>query len=126
MANPRITVKERGLIKGALRRVFSRSDLRKEALSKSIIYHVDTTRPRVKKWSLCPECKQPTPSYLMQVDHIIPVVALDGRFEDMTLDQLADNLWCVSSNLLAICTPCHKLKSKAEAKIRRLNKKKGK
>lgn len=126
MANPRITVKERNLIKGALRRVFSRSDLRKEALSKSIVHHIDTTRPRVKKWSRCPQCNQATPTYQMQVDHKLPIIPVDSKLEDMNFDEVIDRIWCVSNNLVAICKPCHIIKTSSENKERRLNKKKGK
>jgi hypothetical protein len=48
MNNPRVTSKERGLLKGAIRRVFSRSDLRRKVIELSRIDHTDSTRPRVK------------------------------------------------------------------------------
>lgn len=118
MNNLKISVKERNLIKGAIRRVFSRSDLRKEALIKSIITYYDESRKRVTKWSRCPICTQPTPTYTMEVDHVIPVVPLDKNLEDMTWDELVNNVWCDAENLVAICKPCHKIKSGQERKLR--------
>lgn len=111
--------KERGLIKGAIRRVFSRSELRKEALSNSSIVHADPERPRVKKWSKCPICLSMTPTYKMQVDHIVPVIGLTETLEDLSWDLLVDRIWCSKENLKAICLICHKAKSKLENKERR-------
>ena len=121
--NPRITAKERGLIKGALRRVFSRSDLRKQALDASRVTHTDPSRPRVTKWSKCPNCEKFIPTYLMEVDHLLPVIPIDSSVQEIALDVLIDNIWCISDNLVAICKDCHKLKSKAENKLRRQLKK---
>ena len=123
MLNTKITNKERNLLKGAIRRVFSRSDLRKEALQKSIIQHSDPDRKRVTKWSKCPICGQPTPTYLMEVDHLKPVVPIGKNLEDMTWDELVNNIWCEASNLMAVCKPCHKIKSGQERKLRVLFKK---
>lgn len=121
--NPRISPQERGLIKGAIRRVFGRSALRQQAIEKTRIQYVDPTRKRVTKWSQCPMCEQPVPSYLLEVDHILPVIPLDSSLEEMAWDVLIDNLWCVTDNLRAICKSCHLTKTKEEDKIRRVNKK---
>ncbi len=120
--NPRLTAKDRGLIKGALRRVFSRSDLRKQALEASRVEHVDPTRLRVKKWSRCPSCASYTPTYLMEVDHVLPVIPIDSTLELMTADELVSRIWCDATNLLAMCKGCHKIKTKAENKARRAKK----
>lgn len=117
--NPRITKKERGLIKGALRRVFSRSELRKKILDTADIDHTDSTRPRVKKWSKCPVCLTISPKYLMVVDHIEPVVRIEESFENMSVDTVVDRLWCEQKNLQPICPSCHNIKSKTENKSRR-------
>ncbi len=115
--------KEKQLVKGAIRRVFSRSELRKLVMEQSKITYTDPNRPRVKKWSKCPECKQLTPTYLMEVDHILPVVGLSEKLEDLSWDTLIDRVWCSIDNLKAICKVCHKIKSKAEQKERRRLKK---
>ncbi len=115
--------KERNLIKGALRRVFSRSEVRLEALKKNRIEHSDPTRPRVTKWAWCSECGLIEAAYQMQVDHINPVIDLHQSLDDMTWDQVVGRLWCDLSNLAVICKPCHKLKSKIENQERRRIKK---
>lgn len=123
MKNPRISKKEAGLIKGSLRRVFSRSDLRRAVIEAVAINHVDPTRPRVKKWSQCQSCKQPTPRYLMECDHIIPLIPLDKTLEDLDWNTLINRLWCDILNLQAICQSCHKLKCSLERKARNAYKK---
>ena len=85
--------------------------------------YVDPARPRVKKWSICPECKEYTPTYLMQVDHIKPIISLNETLEDLTWDELVDRIWCNHENLRAVCKPCHKIKTKEENKERRRIKK---
>lgn len=119
MRNPRVTKKELGLIKGALRRVFSRSELRKQALDAYTIDHYDSERPRVTKWAWCPECGQIYPRYLTQVDHQLPIIAINETLEDLTFDELVNRLWCDLSNLKAMDKDCHKEKTKAENKARR-------
>lgn len=124
MKNDRISKRERGLIKGALRRVFSRSDLRRQVIEACVFHgYTDPTRPRVKTWCICQGCKTLEPKSYMVVDHIIPVVPLDSSFEEMTLEELIDRLWCNISNLQALCESCHLSKSSSETKIRRANKK---
>lgn len=119
MKNP-VNPKERNLIKGALRRVFSRSDLRRQALARVYVPgHVDAERPRVTKWSICQECHQFIPQYLMQVDHTLPVIPLDKSLEDLAWDEVVDRMWCDLDNLTPLCKPCHKLKSSAETKLRK-------
>lgn len=68
-------------------------------------------------------CKEKTPTYLMEVDHVTPIIPLDSSLEHLTADELIDRIWCDASNLLAICKPCHKIKTKAESSSRRLYKK---
>src|SRR5579859_4509761 len=114
-----MSAKERNLVKGAIRRVFSRSDLRRSVIESSVIKFLDPNRPRVKKWSLCPICKTNIPTYLMEVDHINPIVPLDKTLEDLSWDFLIDSIWCDKMNLKAICKDCHKVKTAAERKARR-------
>ena|ERR1700677_28804 len=124
MNNSRMTKKEMGLLKGAIRRVFSRSELRKKVLDTVKIEHSDPDRPRVRKWSRCPECKQPTASYQMQLDHTIPVIYIGETLQDLSWNVLIDErIWCEESNLRPLCLTCHKLKSKLEGVQRRKAKK---
>ena len=119
----RVTSKELNLIKGAFRRVFSRSELRRSAINKIKIKHEDPTRKRVKNWGQCPLCNKIDAISNFDVDHINPVIPLDRTMNDMSLEELADRVFCDESNLLAICQTCHHRKSSCEMKIRRANKK---
>ena len=124
MQNPRITNKERGLLKGAIRRCFSRSDLRQKVINASVIKgHIDRTRPRVKTWCKCALCGNAEAKSNMQCDHRIPVIPLDTALTDMSWDDLIDNLWCDIKNLDAVCENCHHVKTKQENAIRRSFKK---
>lgn len=125
MKNSRITAKERGLLKGAIRRVFSRSDLRKQAVEENRVNYSDPNRPRVKKWSVCHQCDKFIPTYLIEIDHRVPIIPVDKSLEDMSWDDLVDRIWCDSDNLNTLCKDCHKVKTKAENKERRAYKKKG-
>lgn len=116
--------KERNLVKGALRRVFSRSELRHKALSLASIgdYH-HPGRPRVTKWGKCSNCQNMEPLYLMQVDHIDPIIPVKNTLEEMNWDEVIERMWCTVENLAVVCKPCHQLKTKTENKERRRLKK---
>lgn len=122
-SNPRITKKERALLMGAVRRVFSRSELRAKVIATAAISHTDVSRPRVRKWGRCSQCKEPTAQYQLQCDHISPIVSVDLTLEQMSWDTVVDRTWCVENNLQAICIPCHYEKSRAENKERRRRRK---
>lgn len=119
--------KERNLVKAAIRRVFSRSELRRRAIEKALVKdYADPQRPRVTKWGRCAECGNMEPLYKMQVDHKAPVQPLGVTLEEMTWDELVDRVWCDERNLQTICVACHSKKSKAEnAERRRIKKAKG-
>jgi 5-methylcytosine-specific restriction endonuclease McrA len=120
----RISKKERNLIKGAIRRVFSRSELRRKVVDNSIVLcYTNPERPKVKTWCLCAICKQPEAKSYVEVDHIEPVIPLGKSMEDMSLDEVADRIWCEINNLQVVCPACHKEKTKAERKLRHLAKK---
>ena len=121
--NKRITPRERGLLKGAIRRVFSRSELRNSIITASIVKHSDPSRPRVKVWAKCAACGKPDAKSYMAVDHIDPVIPPNSSFEELGLDGTVDRLWCDPENLQAICEECHSTKTKAEAKERKARKK---
>lgn len=116
--------KERNLIKGAIRRVFSRSELRRKILDKVIVkdYH-DPSRKRVTRWGRCAECNKLEPAYLLEVDHELPIVPIGMTLEEMDWDQVISNVWCDERNLRALCKPCHKQKTKLEGVERRKIKK---
>lgn len=125
MRNSRITNKERNALKGAVRRVFSRSELRLLVLKASTIKgYADSKRPRVTRWSSCNLCKVVDASYKMNVDHIDPIIPVDNTLEGMSWDTVIDRTWCESVNLQVLCEGCHKEKTKKERKERTLNKRK--
>lgn len=123
MKNPRISPQEHGLIIAAIRRVFSRSDLRRTVVEGKRIDNNDVSRPRVTRWSICEGCQQAVPTYTTEVDHVDPVVPLDRAGADMPYDEIIDRIWCDPNNLAVLCKPCHALKTADEGKIRRANKK---
>ena len=119
--------KERNLIKGALRRVFSRSELRRRALDAAVIkdYH-DPNRKRVTRWGKCAVCGKMEPAYLLEIDHKDPIIPVGETLEEQTWDKIIDNVWCDERNLQALCGNCHDIKTKAEnSERRRLKKEKG-
>lgn len=111
--------KERGLLKGAIRRVFSRSELRRKVIELSRIDYTDPQRPRVTKWSRCDYCYAPVPTYLIEVDHVCPIIPINKTLEDMDWDALVNNVWCGIENLRPSCKECHRIKTKAENVERR-------
>lgn len=118
MQNPRITAKERGLIKGAIRRAFSRSDLRQKIMARARIEHSDPAKPRCKKWIKCEVCKSPSPEWSSDVDHIDPLIPIGKTMAEMSMDELIDRTWCPEENLQAICSDCHDVKTKKEREER--------
>lgn len=107
------------LILAALRRAFSRSDIRKRVADKHRIEHEDPKHPRCKKWSWCNNCGQVIPTWRTDVDHISPVVPLDKYTYDMTPHEMLDAIWCDDKNLDFICHTCHDRKSSSESKMRK-------
>ncbi len=122
--NPRITKRDRGLLEGAIRRVFSRSELRRKILEKSLVKeYQDPSRKRVTRWGKCAECGKIEAAYQLEIDHEPPRIRLDESSSELTLDELVDRAWCDESKMRAICQPCHKIKSALENKERRRIKK---
>lgn len=117
--NSRISAKERRLLKGAIRRVFSRSELRRKVVEEATITHCDLKCPRVTKWGRCARCRKPIARYQLEVDHLHPIVPLNTTLEKMSWDHLIDNVWCDSKDLNAVCKPCHKEKTRVENALRR-------
>lgn len=116
--------KERNLLKGSMRRLFGRSELRRSVIDKAIVSgYSDPARKAVKFWVKCEECGKMEAKSNVQVDHREPLIPLDSSLEEMSWDEVVSRLWCDESNLQIICKPCHRLKSKAENKERRRLKK---
>lgn len=130
--NPRMTKQDISLAASAIRRVFSRSELRRRVLEAAIVSHSDPSRPRVKCWVQCAKCKQPQAKSSVEVDHNRePVIPIDSSLHAVIgsisgWDYLFDRIWCDNSNLQVLCESCHDRKSQEENKIRRRNKKNAK
>ncbi len=124
-SSSRLTNKERNLLKGAARRVFSRSEVRAQVLARTIVAnHIDLSRPRVKTWCKCEKCGKLEAKSNIEVDHIQPVIPLDKTLTDLSWDELIEErIWCDISNLWGLCIPCHDEKTKEEKKERTLIKK---
>lgn len=120
MNNPRLTHVDRALLKAAIRRVFSRSELRLSVLKSAITTRIkDENRTRVKTWYVCFQCYKPFAGYEMQIDHVIPIVRVNETLQELDFNILVDRIWCDKDNLQAICLTCHKQKSKLENTERR-------
>ncbi len=115
----RLTAKDRGLVVSAIKRAFSRSELRKAVLNESIVEgHTDLSRPRVKTWCRCACCGKLDAKSYMQVDHIDPIIPVNLQAIDLTPNEIVLRTWCDKSNLQALNVNCHKVKSAAEMKER--------
>jgi len=116
--------KERNLLKGAMRRLFGRSDIRHSVIGKAIVKgYKDPSRKAVKFWVQCSVCLKMEAKSNVQVDHIVPLIPVGKRLEDMEWDDVVNRLWCDESNLQIMCKPCHKQKTKIENQERRRLKK---
>jgi hypothetical protein len=50
----------------------------------------------------------------MDVDHIVPVIAIEDSGKSKDWNKVVDRLFCDASNVQSICWLCHKSKSLAE------------
>lgn len=119
--------KERNLLKGAIRRIFSRSDLRRSVIENAIVSgYSDPKRKAVKFWVKCENCGKMEAKSNMEVDHIEPVVPVDSTLEDMSWTEVVERQWCDVKNLQPVCKPCHRKKTGEENKTRNAFRKKRK
>ena len=113
---------ENAAIRGVLRRLFARSPAVREALLKvrrEVPKH-NKDGSRSKKDAvqyLCAVCNTWTKSTAVSVDHINPVVDVNGFVDWNTF---VTRLFCDSSNLQVICDNCHNEKTNAERVARLL------
>ena len=80
---PKLSKYDLGLIKAALRRALSRSDLAKVVENRFKVEYTSDKNPRCKKWSRCASCHEITPTWKTQKDHLDPVVPITVKLEDM-------------------------------------------
>jgi|SRR5579872_802137 len=109
-------------IRGAIRRLFSRSPVHREILQKFRRevprFKKDGTRAkRDSVQHLCNVCQNWVGSTKVEVDHIIPVIEVNEHgFVDWNM--FVDRLFCGPENLQVICDPCHDKKTHEEQQKR--------
>ena len=108
---------ENAVIRGALRRQFSRSPVVREVLMKERreVPKFNKDGGRAKKDAVqyrCNACGEWTKSTAVSVDHITPVIDVEVGFVDW--NQFISRLFCDASNLQVICDPCHNAKTQGE------------
>lgn len=64
----------------------------------------------------CASCRQEFTQTQVEMDHIVPVIALDPK--ENNWDGIINRLFCESSGFQVLCKPCHKAKSKKENSLR--------
>lgn len=117
---------QNAVIRGALRRAFARSPLVQEIMSESRRevprYKKDGTRHKKNAVQRqCQLCLEWVSSSKISVDHIEPVIPVNGHsiMEDGSQDwnEFVDRLWCTKSgksNLQRVCDSCHNQKTYKE------------
>lgn len=109
-------------IRGAIRRIFSRSPIVREVLMAGRReipkYNKDGSRSKVNAVQYeCQTCNTWVSSTLVSVDHVVPVISTDIGFVDWNV--FVERLFCKKENLQRICDPCHDKKTYSE-KVARL------
>ena len=115
---------EDGALRGAWRRLFSRSPVYKEVLMAGRRevprYNKDGSRHKVDSVQYsCQVCNQWVAAKFIEVDHIIPVIDIDdvsGKVKDWNVYK--KRLFCEKNNLQRICDPCHDIKTFKERQHR--------
>lgn len=118
-------------IRSALRRMFSRSPIIWEVLKEGRRYVAKYNKDssRAKKDAVethCQVCNQWTRAPIKtSVDHVQPVVPLDGSFDPQNPDwnMYIRRLCCDKANLQRICDTCHDAKTASEREARNAKKK---
>lgn len=122
MKSTKKTFNVNAAIRGALRRVFSRSPVVREILEESrkvepVVKKDGSISKKIRVYRLCQVCNQWKPSKDMQVDHIVPVIDPVMGFNNDWNDFIS-RLFCDKSNLQRICKQCHDKKTSEERKLR--------
>ncbi len=122
------TYNQNTAIRSALRRAFSRSPVVWEVLKEGRRYFAKFNKDgsRAKKDGVethCQVCNTWVRAPIkVAVDHIQPVVPLDGSWKD-DWNLYISRLWCPKENLQRICQHCHDKKT-AEERVARNERKK--
>jgi len=116
---------ETAVIRGALRRAFSRSPVVREVMMvvRREVPKFNKGGERSKKDAvqyLCAGCGNYVSSTKVAVDHIIPVISVEDGLLDW--NTFKERLFCDKSNLQVLCRGCHDVKTSSE-RVARLYKK---
>jgi 5-methylcytosine-specific restriction endonuclease McrA len=108
-------------IRGALRRVFSRSPIVRQVMSKvrREVPKLNKDGSRAKKDAVqyqCSACREWIKSTAISVDHVVPVIGVDEGF--VNWDEFVARLFCGEDNLQVVCDTCHRAKTNSERNAR--------
>ena len=109
-------------IRGAIRRIFSRSPIVREVLMAGRRevpkFNKDGTRSKKDAVQYCCQvCNEWVSSTKVAVDHIEPVISVDDGFIDW--NEFVERLgFDKKENLQRICDPCHNIKTQKERDLR--------
>jgi 5-methylcytosine-specific restriction endonuclease McrA len=81
--------------------------------------HPSKKGPRGGKQYICSKCKKTFGAKDISVDHRIPVVRLSSSLQEMSYDQMVEQIFCNEVNLEVLCIECHKTKTARERKERK-------
>ncbi len=127
MAKKKPPYNQNSAIRSALRRAFSRSPIVYEVLREGRRYYAKFNKDgsRSKKDGVETHCQVCNVWHRapvkVAVDHVEPVVPLDGSWTD-DWSIYVRRLWCSKSNLQRCCETCHQAKTNAERAVRKENK----
>ena len=118
---------ENSAIRGAIRRVFSRSpivqELRKSVREERVQYKKDgSVSKRKAVFYKCAKCGVMHRAKESSVDHKDPVI--DPKIGFQSWDIFVSRLFCSADKLQVLCSTCHDKKTAEERKIRNKYKKK--
>ena len=107
-------------VKSALRSASQRWPPKQSCLSEACTgTKVNIKTGRMAKHYKCNQCDGEFPAKDVEVNHIIPVVPIEG-FDNW--DNVIKRLFCEKSGLEVVCKPCHKLITKEENATRKTSK----
>lgn len=112
------SAKDRNLIKSALRRAFTRSDIYRGVAAAARVPHYDPDSPRCLKYSKCAVCLKIEKTWKTEVDHLDPVVPVTKTLEQMDMDELVARVFCAKDRLRVLCHFCHDSATAAQKALR--------
>lgn len=97
-------------IRSALRRVWLYSPMRREAMAKARVF---------RGVYFCSSCKKHVGPKEIDIDHIIPATPPEGIEKPTDWGIFIERLlYCDPTNLVGVCKPCHKIKTREDRNAR--------